>query len=1123
MTATSTDALVFPASPGQQRLWFLTQINPEAGPAYALAARLDLRGAVDEVALQRALNTVADRHEALRTGLRRHDDRVVQLVLPGVAVPLDVVDLTAAGPDRGARLERLLSFAARRPWDLATPPLLRAALVRLEPGRSVLLLCVHHAVCDGISLQVLLEELLAAYRQGELPGEPAQFADYVIWNSGGLEPGQDWKRRRQAGIDHWKDVLRGAPDALELPADHRRPPAQSFAGAREPVRLPAHLARQVREWAVKEGVSVATALLTAFLTVLHRNSGADDLVVGLPVANRDHPDLAGVVGFLANVCPLRARIPSGLTLRGLAHQVDRSVVDLLEHAGVPFGELVGALNPPRLLDRNPVFQTLFGFQPGFPRERTLPGLRVNVTDVDTGTARADLSLFLFEEAGGEIAGFLEYATALFTPGTARRLTAQFRMVVDRLLHGPDAPAACVRLTDARLADVRRGRGGPGATWPMPWAEVKRHAQATPEAPALADDETTLTYRDLVERTEAAAAALSRAGARPGTHVAVHLRRGAGLGVAVLACLAAGAVYVPVDPSAPDARRRSIFEAAAPALTVCDAPGDLAGLPTGATLTLADLRSAPSAERGPDVPSAELGTVRPAAPAAEFGTVGPAAPSVEPGPDVPSAELGTVRPAVPSAGFGAVDPDAPAYLMFTSGSTGRPKGVLVSRRNLASLLAVLGEELGLRPQDRLLALTTTSFDISLLELLAPLAAGAAVQIAPEQAQRDGAELAGRLSDPAITLAQATPATWRMALDSGWRPGPGLRVLCGGEAMPPDLADGLSGASTTWNLYGPTETTIWSCAAEALAGRPVTIGGPIPHTEVFVVDEELNPVPPGVCGELLIGGPGVAIGYLGDPALTAARFLPAPYGGARVYRTGDLVRLRDDGDLEYVGRADDQVKLRGHRIEPGEVEAVLRTAPGVRDAAVALSGRGASTRLVACLVPAAGADAGPGWPAEVRRHAGTVLPAAMLPAELRVAAAVPLSPNGKVDRRAVPGTGRRLEIGAGRVPPRTEAERRVAALFAELLDVPEVGATDDFFALGGHSVLVGRLIQRVEAELGARIPVLDIFMDPTVARVAETVARTRGEIPGTTGPEEPPDTPGDEDWEFEPVRADAASRS
>ncbi|WP_157246742.1 non-ribosomal peptide synthetase [Nonomuraea typhae] len=1076
-----TDALVFPASPGQQRLWFLTQINPEAGPAYGLAARLDLHGPVDEVALQRALNTVADRHEALRTGLRRHDDRVVQLVLPGVAVPLDVVDLTATGQERGARLERLLSFAARRPWDLATPPLLRAALVRLEPERNVLLLCVHHAVCDGISLQVLLEELLAAYRHVELPGEPAQFADYVIWNSGGLEPGQDWKRRRQAGIDHWKDVLRGAPDALELPADHRRPPAQSFAGAREPVRLPAHVAGQVREWAVKEGVSVATALLTAFLTVLHRNSGADDLVVGLPVANRDHPDLAGVVGFLANVCPLRARIPSGLTLRGLAHQVDRSVVDLLEHAGVPFGELVGALNPPRLLDRNPVFQTLFGFQPGFPRERTLPGLRVSVTDVDTGTARADLSLFLFEEAGGEIAGFLEYATALFTPGTARRLTAQFRTVVDRLLHGPDAPAACVRLTDKRLADVRRGRGRPEATWPMPWAEVKRHARATPRAPALADDETTLTYRDLVERTEAAAAALKRAGARPGTHVAVHLRRGAGLGVAVLACLATGAVYVPVDPSAPEARRRSIFEAAAPALTVCDAPGDLTGLPAGTLLTPADLRAAPSGDLGPDSPSAESG---------------------------------------------AVGPDAPAYLMFTSGSTGRPKGVLVSHRNLASLLTVLGEELGLRPRDRLLALTTTSFDISLLELLAPLTAGAAVQIAPERAQRDGTELAGRLSDPAITLAQATPANWRMALDTGWRPGPGLRVLCGGEAMPPDLADGLSGACATWNLYGPTETTIWSCAAETSAGRPVTIGGPIPHTEVFVVDEELNPVPPGVCGELLIGGPGVAIGYLGDPALTAARFLPAPYGGARVYRTGDLVRVRDDGDLEYVGRADDQVKLRGHRIEPGEVEAVLRTAPGVRDAAVALSGRGASTRLVACLVPAAGADADPGWPAEVRRHAGTALPAAMLPAELRVAAAVPLSPNGKVDRRAVPGTGRRLEIKADRVPPRTDAERRVAALFAELLDVPEAGATDDFFALGGHSVLVGRLIQRVEAELGVRIPVLDIFMDPTVARVAETVTRARGEIPDAAEPEEPPDAPawgpGDEDWEFEPVRADAASR-
>jgi acyl-coenzyme A synthetase/AMP-(fatty) acid ligase/acyl carrier protein len=480
---------------------------------------------------------------------------------------------------------------------------------------------------------------------------------------------------------------------------------------------------------------------------------------------------------------------------------------------------------------------------------------------------------------------------------------------------------------------------------------------------------------------------------------------------------------------------------------------------------------------------------------------------------------------------AVSPDHLAYLMFTSGSTGRPKGVAVSHRNLVSFLHALTDQLGLAAEDQLLALTTTAFDISLLELLGPLVTGGTVAVAPASAQRDGSELAGRLGDPALTMAQATPAGWRLAVNAGWRPRPGFRVLCGGEALPPDLADLLSRTpAVVHNLYGPTETTIWSCATRVRRGEAVTIGRPIPGTHTLVVDSALAPVPVGVCGELLIGGPGVALGYLGQPRLTAARFLPDPeLAGQRLYRTGDLVRRRADGAMEFVGRADEQVKLRGHRIELGEIESVLRGLDGVRDAAATVLDPRGHARIAGYLVaepePAVAAS-GAGWPAAVRRAAAELLPSGMVPAELYQVPAIPLNPNGKVDRRMLAGLGRRLETSIEPVAPRSEAERSVAALWHELLGVAQIGVTDDFFAHGGHSLLAAQLIQRVERDLGVRVPMAEFFVEPTIARIAATVGQRRGEVtrpppggrPGSPDLAEPAADrrPAAGDWDFPAVR-------
>ncbi|MEV6683838.1 amino acid adenylation domain-containing protein [Streptomyces sp. NPDC051130] len=1052
------DAHLFPASPGQERLWFLDRMNETAGKAYGLAVRMDLRGALERTALQSALSAVVERHEALRTGLRQIDGRLTQVVVPGVTVSLPVVDLGGRGLDGGQldrEVRRLARQEAQRGWNLAQPPLLRGLLVKAADDHHVLLLSVHHAVCDGLSLQIVLRELLEHYTGAgsAVVDQPLQFADYVVWNSGGEEfPDPQWSARRQAAREHWSRTLAGAPQVLDLPTDRRRPPLQSYAGARVPVRLDTAFADRVRDWSAEHGVTPFTTLLAAYTVVLSRNGGADDLLVGLPVANRSHADLAGTVGYLANTCPLRADLRADPTLAELVRELYDRLTGVLEHADLPFGELVELLAPPRMPERNPVFQVMFGLQQDVRRGWDLPGLRVDVEDVDCGNARVDLSLFLFEEADGAIDGFLEYASALFDRTTAERFGDQLHTVLQQLLRDAEVPVSAVDLTGNgpdTVIDPFLDGGPLEQPWPLVWPQIRALAASRPRAEAVRDDEGFLDYGALAERVDAAATRLRAAGVGAGDRVVVLAERGVRAVVAMLACWRAGGVYVPVDPVAPLPRRELILEQAAPAVIVCEDPGRPAPAHTGRALAIGDL-TAPADEGVAALPDP------------------------------------------------ATRPHDPAYLMFTSGSTGRPKGVAVSHANLSSFLHALTGRLGLGPEDRLLALTTTAFDISLLELLGPLVTGGCVVVAPSSAQRGAADLGARLSSPGLTVAQATPAVWRLAMSAGWRPRAGFKLLCGGEALPPDLADLLAATpAVVHNLYGPTETTVWSCAARVRPGEPVTIGRPVPGTRAMVADAGLRPVPPGVCGELLIGGPGVALGYLDDPARTAARFVPDPYHpGERLYRTGDVVRLRSDGLIEFVGRVDEQVKVRGHRIELGEIESALRGLPGVRDAAAAVLDPRGNARIAGYLVADPGALDTAGQAVRLRQALSEVLPASMVPSELYAVPAVPLNPNGKVDRRALPGTGRRLEGGSERVAPSTDAERAVAALWCELLDLPEVGVHEDFFVLGGHSLLAADLLQRIEYDLGARVPVAEFFMEPTVTRLAATVGQLSGAVNRTS---------------------------
>ncbi|RAJ58799.1 amino acid adenylation domain-containing protein [Streptomyces sp. Amel2xB2] len=1067
--------LTFPSSPGQRRLWFLHQVNPESVPAYALAARVDLHGELHADDLQHALNLVAARHEALRTGLRQGEEGLLQVVQEGVSVVLQERDLTAAdAATRDRELSRLLRHLARRGWDLGTPPLMRAALVRLTPEHAVLGLCVHHAVCDGLSLQILLREIFETYRRlraglgPETSEPPLQFADFVVWSAGGDDPDDAWRTRQQELLDHWCTRLAGLPDGIDLPVDRRRPAHQSFEGARLPLALGQEQTDRLRRAAAHHGVSLSSLLLTAYLAVLHCTAGSDDIAVGIPVANRCRPELDPTVGYLVNTCVLRTRFDAPLSLRQLALHVHEDVGVLMQHSDLSFGDLVEALNPPRLLDRNPLFSVMFGFQPDAGRHHDMPGLRAEVADLDTGTSRLDLSLFLFEEPRAGVSGFLEYATALFDEATVERLGRYLRTVLDRIVDSPDATVAGSLLDEA----APWPRAQQPDVLPAPVLErVQDQTRNRPDHPALRDASATLTYRELDERVTAAAARLREAGAGPGERVAVHTSRGIGTVVSMLAVWRTGAVYVPLDPALPAHRRLLITRQSAPAVIV----------------------TSPDADDVPQAPEDE---------------------GAEPAVLVPVDSLLERAPAAADERVPLL-PESPAYLMFTSGSTGEPKAIAVTHANLAYFLDAVTGTTGLGADDTLLALTTHAFDISLLELLAPLTVGGTVDVAPQQALRDGAQLSRLLETRQITVAQATPATWRLLTDTGWRPRPDFTVLCGGEALPADLADLLTtDGGAAWNLYGPTETTVWSCAARLRRGAAVRLGRPLPGTTAVVVDQDMRPAPDGTIGELLIGGPGVAVGYVRRPALTASRFLPDPQGdGGRVYRTGDKARRRADGSLEFLGRVDDQIKIRGNRIEMGEVEEALRTAPGVRDAAVALVGQGSETALGAWLVPGPDVAADAQWAAEVHRHAATRLPGAAVPARFHAVESLPLTPHGKTDRRALLRTGTRLDMPSERIEPRNRTEHEIAALWQKLLGVTEVGATDDFFLLGGHSLLASQMIQQVKDAFGVTVPMSEIFLEPTVAHIARSVSALRGNAEPTAAAAS--GTGGESDWDFERV--------
>jgi amino acid adenylation domain-containing protein len=1032
---------------GQERLWFLAQLEPQSC-AYNMPFAARLTGALDVERLRRAFEGVVNRHEVLRTTFPSIDGRPMQVVAPVGPWPLPVIDLESLSEDaQQAESRQRQQAEAHTPFRLDRGPLLRTTLLRLSPREHLLLVTMHHIVSDGWSLGVLVRELRALYAGGELEPLPLQYRDYAAWQRESLQG-----ERLETQFDYWRQRLTGA-SPLDLPVDRPRPATRSHRGGVHRFQVDGETAAGLRALAREQGVTMFMLLLTVFKVLLQRYTGAADVCVGTPIANRTCRETEELVGFFVNTLVMRTELGQRDTFAELLGRVRHVALGAYSNQDVPFEKVVEALEVERDLSRTPLFQVMFALQNTPMAALALDGVEVNIGEQAIRAVKFELSLSLLETEGG-LSATVEYCADLFDTATIERLAGHYRVLLGAVLANPHEEVVRLPLLTAdeqhRIVTAWNDTRAKHLVEASVLRRFEAYARKAPDAVALRFGADCVTYGELNRRASRVAQGLRGRGVGSEEVVGVCIERGPEMVVALLAVWKAGAPYLPLDPDNPSQRLEMMIDDAGcrwvltqasledrlPETVVRLRVGDLSTPAT--TLTASDLSVAPEVH---------------------------------------------------------ADGQALAYVLFTSGSTGRPKGVMVCHDALSNLISAMARRVQANPDDVFLAVTTIGFDIAGLELWLPLTTGGQVELVSRDIARDGAALRTRV-EAGCTVLQATPGGWRMLLDAGWQGSSTLRALCGGEALPPMLSRELrQRTAVAWNVYGPTETTIWSTFQQLGGGDDTTIGRPLDNTETYILDEHAELVPVGVTGELYIGGVGVARGYIGRPDLTADRFVPNPFGtGTRLYRTGDLARYRPDGRIEFLGRRDHQVKIRGHRIELGEVEASIALHPEVQ--ACVVDGRAdpsGDKRLVAYVVvdPASTVSA----PA-LRRHLLAMLPDHMVPSAFVKLEALPLNASGKIDRGALPSVEAEPRFGPTQLLPRTTLELRLAQIWEELLGVRPIGVRDAFFEIGGHSLLAIRLTAAIEKQLGRVLPAASLFRLTTIE--AQALALGESSAGGAASP-------------------------
>ncbi|MCF5709421.1 amino acid adenylation domain-containing protein [Pseudomonas syringae] len=1026
----------------QQRQWFLWQLDPES-TAYNMPAVLRLSGSLDIAALENSFSALIARHETLRTTFRQEGEQAVQIIHPP-----RVFTLTVEPVPSGQSPDALVQQEVQRPFDLEQGPLLRVRLLNLGRDEHILILTQHHIVSDGWSMPIMVDELVRLYegfsqgRDVELAELSMQYADYALWQRRWMEAGEQAQQ-----LAYWKQQLGDEQPILELPADHPRPALQSHVGARLAIQLDAALIDSLKSVSRQQGVTLFMLLLASFQSLLHRHSGQSDIRVGVPIANRTRAETEGLIGFFVNTQVLRADFDVHTTFSELLQQVKHTALQAQAHQELPFEQLVEALQPQRSLSHSPLFQVMFNHQSQASAEpRALSGLEVQAVEFDSHPAQFDLTLNTAEHDGGLSAG-MTYATALFERSTIERMADHWQALLRSICVNAGLRVAHLQMLSAveqqQIVHEWNPVPSPYPAQCLP-ALIEAQVQATPDAIALMLERERMTYRQLNARANRLAHRLRELGVGPEVLVGIAVPRSLDMVVALLAILKAGGAYMPLDPDFPQERLAYMIQ------------------DSGLSLLLTRTDLLLSLPIPPNVQS--LCVDRADDWLADYSEDNPCS---------------------------TLHPQNLAYVIYTSGSTGQPKGVTVRHDALVNFLSSMADQPGLTADDKVLSLTSLSFDIAGLELYLPLIRGATVVLLQPDQNKDPQALLRVIDQQAVSVIQATPSTWRMLLDAA--PVNALRgktVLCGGEALSVELAERLiEQAGHVWNVYGPTETTVWSARHCLTNGDDIRLGRPLANTRLHVVSDAVDLVPIGARGELLIGGDGLARGYHNRAALTAERFVPDPFAadGSRLYRTGDLARYHADGILEYAGRLDHQVKIRGFRIELGEIEAGLLEQGSVQDAVVIDVDGPYGKQLVAYLVAS-----------DPSRDTGTLrddlkaflkqgLPEYMVPSHFIWLAQLPLTPNGKLDRKALPKPDA-SQLQRLYVAPVTEQEQQLAAIWAEVLNVTRVGLTDDFFELGGHSLLATQLVSRIHTGLGIDIPLRLIFEKPQLNEFIQAFAES-----------------------------------
>jgi amino acid adenylation domain-containing protein len=1022
-----------PISPEQRQVWLHAAMAPDL-PLYNEAITIHRRGSFDIAVLEESLNEIMRRHEIWRTSIQEVDGDIVQVVHPQLTVRLPLIDLTAL-PDAEREREalRIATEAAQQPIDLAQAPLFRAIVVKTAGDHHRLYLTLHHIIFDGVAIyRMIVPELAAIYeavaqgRRPALPQPALQYGDYAIWRQHMLA-----RDAFAPQLNYWRRQLADELPVLQLPTDRPPQPTFGFRGSMETFSLPAPLTDELKRWSRQQGATLYMTLLAAFKTLLFRYTGQEDIVVGGVVDMRRRPELEHVVGYFLNTVMLRTRPAADLPFRDYVQQTRSVVLGALDASDVPFDRVLQTMRVKRNPGSRAVVQVLFSIEP--PVSPFADGWDLTQMDVTVGATKFDLYLELDERDGGLIGRFI-YSTDLFDASTIRRMIDHWATLLEGVTADPDCPLGALALLTPReerqlLVEWNDTRQDCPDTTVHEWfaAQVRR----SPHAVAIEYEGSRWSYRELDEAAAHVAAALRAAGVERETVVGICLDRSREMVAAILGVWKAGGAYLPLDPTHPPVRLAALLEDARPTIVLTQKHLLEQLLTSGCrTMLFEDVARSGSP---PEVTTDS-------------------------------------------------DPDSLAYVLYTSGSTGKPKAVEVPHRGVVNELAAMQRIPGFGPEDTVLAATTLTFDPSVLDLFLPLVSGGRVVIATQAEAKDPHRLADLIRVSGCTMMQGTPTLWRALIEAGWQGAPGLRILCGGEALTRPLADALlARCAGLWNVYGPTETTIWSTLHKVEPGDgPPPIGRPIANMHMYVLDGQGRPVPISVAGELYIGGAGVTRGYRYRPDLTRERFVTADVApGERLYRTGDIVRYRRDGPLEFIGRVDDQVKVRGFRIEPKEVELAIERHPVVAAAAVkAWPDAAGENSLAAYVVPQRRATLDSG---ALRQFLRETVPQHMVPDRFMILPALPLTSAGKIDRRGLPA------LPADTAPtefsePRGEIEQKLAAIWGNVLGVATVGSQDDFFDLGGHSLRAATLLQRIEAAFGTRLPMSAVFHAPTVAQMA-----------------------------------------